>query len=424
MRVGVPPPVVSHPQGRRVVALVAGSHFVNHAYLVVLAPLVGVLAARFDVSIAAIGLAIGLQNAVVLLLQLPFGYLSDSHSRTLVLTISLVVGTVGVVATALAPSYGWLLVAQAVLGVGIAGHHPAHYPLLAAASSDASRGRAYSAHGFGGAVGFAAPYAAVAVTSALSLSWRVAVVAVAAMGAAYAAVALALFRDVDDAITRPAPEDRATERPTLRSVPRRVAGLGRTLAGAPGIIGLALLAFLTSTASWCIRTYTPQLLTSGYGVADGTANLLVSAMFVVGALLILAGGELTDRVGPPAVAYAGYGALAVISAALATLSLPLAALVLVLPFSGTITLSRPARSTLADRFSRRSDLGKNFALVTVGISLGGTVAPPAFGYLIEVAGVSVAFGVVSAVALLSMALVRATLATADRPAAGTPTGGD
>ncbi|RDI72987.1 MFS transporter [Halopelagius longus] len=403
---------MSREQGRRVVALVSGSHFVNHAFMVLLAPLVGVLAARFDVGIAAIGLAIGVPQAVVLLLQLPFGYVSDGHSRTLVLLASLVFGTVGAAATALAPSYEWLLAAQVVLGVGVAGHHPAHYPLLAVASPDESRGRAYSAHAFGGEAGLAAPYAAVGVTSALSLSWRYAVGALAVVGLAYTLLTFVVVRGLDGGIKRPDPADRATERPTLRSIPGRVAATGRALASSTGILGLTVLAFVTSAAAWCIRTYTPQLLTAGYGVADGTANLLVSAMLVVGAGLIVFGGSMTDRVGPPAVAYGGYTALAVVAAALATLSLPLAGLVLVLPFSGTISLSRPARSTLADRFSARSDLGKNFALVTVGISLGGALAPPAFGYLIDAAGVAAAFGVVAGIALLCLVLVRLTLRTA------------
>lgn len=71
------------------VGLVAGSHVVNHAYLVALAPVIGLVADDFGVSIAAVGLAIGVQGGVVTLLQLPFGYLSDARSRTLVLAISL-----------------------------------------------------------------------------------------------------------------------------------------------------------------------------------------------------------------------------------------------------------------------------------------------------------------------------------------------
>jgi predicted MFS family arabinose efflux permease len=395
---------VTDAQERRVVGLVAGSHFVNHAYIVMLAPLVTVLAARFDVSIAAIGLAIGVQNAVVLALQLPFGYLSDAHSRTLVLTISLVCGTLGAALTAVSPSYWWLLGAQVVLGVGVAGHHPAHYPLLAAVSTAENRGRAYSAHAFGGAVGLAAPFAVVAATTALGFSWRVAVGVTTAIGAAYAAYCLYGFRAIDAEITRPGLAARPDERPTLRSVPGRVQSLLRTLAASRGILALTVLAFLTSASAWAIRTYTPSLLAAGYGLPEGTASALTAAMLAVGAGLILVGGALTDRIGTGPVVIGGYALLTVVAALLATLALPPLALGVVLLFSGSISLSRPARSSLADALSARADLGKNFALVTIGISLGGAVAPPLFGYLLDAVGLARSFALVAALGGVSLAL--------------------
>ncbi|MGQ4556221.1 MFS transporter [Halobellus sp. GM3] len=411
-------------QNRRVVALVAGSHFVNHTYLVMLAPIVTVLAARFDVSLAAIGLAIGVQNAVVLALQLPFGYVSDAHSRTLVLGISLVVGTLGAVLTALAPSYAWLLGSQVVLGIGVAGHHPAHYPLLAAVSTDANRGRAYSAHAFGGAVGLASPYAVVAATTALGFSWRVAIGALAAFGAVYAVYCLLSFRGVDEEITRPGLQARPDGRPTLRSVPGRVQALLRTLAASRGILALTVLAFLTSAAAWTIRTYTPSLLASGYGLPAGTANVVVSAMLAIGAGLILVGGGLTDRVGAGPVVIASYAVLAVVAALLATLALPTLALGIVLVFSGSISLSRPARSALADQLSARADLGKNFAMVTIGISLGGAVAPPVFGFLLDEVGLGFSFGVVSVLGVLALGLGWRIVRDAAADAPPTPSAAD
>ncbi len=402
-------PLVTETQERRVVGLVAGSHVVNHAYLVALAPVIGAVAAEFDVSIAAVGLAIGVQGAVVTLLQLPFGYLSDTKSRTAVLAISLVGGTFGIAATALAPSYYWLLVSQALLGVGIAGHHPAHYPLLATASSETNRGRAYSLHALGGSLGFAIPYAIAAGTGYLGLDWRWVIGIVALLGGGFALVALPVARRFPPSIARPADSDRPTSRPSLDGVLRGGAQLVRSA----GLMGLALLSFLTSAAAWCIRTYSPQLLADGYGLAPGTANVLVSGMLVTGAGMILLGGSLTDRIGPGNVALGGYAALAGLAALLATGSLPLAFLVLVLPFSGTISVSRPARSTLADRLSRRSDLGKNFAVVTIGISLGGAVAPPAFGALIDIAGVRVAFGVVAILGVVSLGLTKWLLGHVD-----------
>jgi MFS family permease len=408
-----------------VVGLVAGSHVVNHAYLVVLAPLVGALSTEFGVGVAEVGVAIGLQSAVVALLQLPFGYLSDTRSRSLVLGISLSVGAVGVALTAVAPTYELLLAAQVVLGVGVAGHHPAHYPLLAAAVSDGQRGRAYSIHALGGAVGFALSPAVVAGVVGLGYDWRVAVGVIAAVGTLAALVAAVAVRRVAREVTHPPRDDRETASvpaladrslADLRTVPRRVARGVATLLSAPGILGLTSLAFVTSAAAWGVRAYTPTLLTSAYALGDGAANVVVSAMFLTGGVFILLGGALTDRLGAGRILLGGYVALVVVAAVLAAglvpsvgpvlaaggAAVPLALALVVLPLDGTISVSRPARSTLADRLSRRSDLGKNFALVTVGISGGGAVAPPVFGWLIDASGVRVAFGVVAVVGLLAL----------------------
>ena len=407
------------------IGLVSGSHLVNHAYLLVVAPLVATLAAAFDVGIAEIGLALGVQQAVVVALQLPFGHLADRVSRSLVLGISLAVGTVGTAMTALAPSYPWLLVAQAVLGVGIAAHHPAHYPLLAAVSDSGSRGRAYSLHGFGGAVGLAVPYAVVSGVTALGGDWRTAIGLVAVLGGLYAVGALLVLRRVPSAVTRPprGPDDAAPGLSGTRTgalvgrLRRRTRRGFARLRRAPGIVGLTLLAFVTSSAAWCIRTYAPQLLGT-YGLSPEAANAATSAMLVCSAGSILLGGELSDRLGAGRVVVGGYLALVVLTGLLAARLLPAAAfaLALTLPLSGTISVTRPARSALADRLSARADLGKNFALITVGISLGGTVAPPAFGWLIDAATVEHAFGVVAGLGVASLCAAAWLVARSDSPA--------
>jgi MFS family permease len=128
-------------------------------------------------------------------------------------------------------------------------------------------------------------------------------------------------------------------------------------------------------------------------------------MLVVGAVVLLGGGYLGDRVGPVPVLYAGYGTLVVLAGALASALLPvLAAVGVVLLLAATVDLSRPARATLTDLASERGDVGKNFALMTIGISLGGAVAPPAFGYVIVVASVEAAFAAVAATAGVALAL--------------------
>ena len=398
-----------------VVGLVAGSHVVNHAYLLLFAPAFPLLAEEFGASLAALGLTVGVVNAVVTAGQLPLGYVSDSYSHTAVLVGSLAVGTVGAALAALSTSYLALLAAAAVMGAGVAGHHPAHYPLISAAAPDAYRARAYSVHGFAGAIGLAVPFAAVPAATTLGYGWRTAFGAVAALGAVYTVATVVVVRRIPGEIARAGAlaagdddasiHDASAIGATARSLADRLREYVATLAGAPMILLLTALWFVNSVAVWGIRTYAATLLAAGYGLADGTASLVASAMLVVGAVVLLGGGYLGDRVGPVPVLYAGYGTLVVLAGALASALLPvLVAVGAVLLLAATVDLSRPARATLTDLASERGDVGKNFALMTIGISLGGAVAPPAFGFVIVVASVEAAFAAVAATAGVALAL--------------------
>lgn len=412
-----------------VVALVGGSHLVNHAYLILLPPAFPLLAVSFDVSTVQLGLAVGLLGAVVTALQLPFGYLSDGYSRTAVLAVSLTLGPIGAGMAAVAPSFEWLLAAQIVMGIGVAGHHPAHYPMLSAAAIEGRRGRAYSVHGFTGALGLATPFAVVPGVLFLGGGWREAFALLAAAGFLYGVVCLSAFwvrvpRDVTH------PRDPVEGLPALGRVGRRARSELRGFLAAPVILLLTALWFVNSMAVWGVRTYAPTLLSTAYGIAPATASLYGSAMLAVGAAFILGGGYLTDRIAGIPVLLAGYGGLVLLAAALAAGLPSVAAIGAVLVLSATIDVSRPARSTLTDHASARDDVGKNFALMTIGISAGGAVAPPLFGFVIDsggttlpvlgaVSGVALAFYGVAATALVAILLTLAVRARVREPEPGT-----
>ncbi|MFC6736488.1 MFS transporter, partial [Halolamina salina] len=54
---------------------------------------------------------------------------------------------------------------------------------------------------------------------------------------------------------------------------------------------------------------------------------------------------------------------------------------------------------LTDALSADDTVGTNFAVVSVGVMLGSAIAPPAFGYIVDVTGPSAAFGAIGIVAL-------------------------
>ena len=409
--------MVTDSQSRLVVALVGGSHVVNHAYFMLLPPIFGPLRSDLGVTDAQLGVALGVVGVVVTALQLPLGSVSDSRGRTPVLALSLSFGALGALLTATAQSYAWLLVASVVTGVGIAGHHPAHYPLIGSATTPATRGRAYSVHGFTGAVGFATPPAVVGLFATLGLDWRHAVGSIAVLGGLYGAVALvALDRYVDDDVTAP-----TATASTEASLAQRARAELRTVLSSPPIVALTVLWFVTSMAGWGIKQYTAGLLATVYRVPDPTANFAVSAMLVTGAVLIFGGGWLTDRVSPAAVLVTGYAALVVVAGALGLGVLPtLGALALVLVLSATVDASRPARASLADALSTDESAGKNFGLLTVGISGGAAVAPPVLAVVVERAGVEAAFLAVAGIGVVAIALTAVVLTVAGDASAGRP----
>lgn len=414
--------MVSDSQSRRVVSLVGGSHVVNHAYFMLLPPIFGPLKTELGLTDAQLGIALGTVGVVVTALQLPLGSVSDSRGRTPVLAFSLFFGALGAILTATAQNFTWLLVASVVTGLGIAGHHPAHYPLISAATTQSSRGRAYSIHGFTGTVGFAAPPAIVALFSTLGLDWRLAIGSIAGLGALYGVAAIwMLDRHVDDEITR----SQATQSIAGESLGTRVRRELRTVLASPPIVALTVLWFVTSMAGFGIKQYTAVLLSTEYPIPEATANLAVSAMLVTGAVLIFGGGWLTDRISPGPVLFAGYVALIVVAGTLAVGVLPtLGALALVLFLSATIDASRPARATLADLLSTDDSVGKNFGLLTIGISGGAAVAPPVLGLVVERAGVEAAFWVIAGLGAVAIVLTGVVFAVAETAPRGTPLAGD
>jgi MFS family permease len=407
-----------------VVGLVGGSHLINHAYFMLLPPIFGALQRDLGITTAQSGLALGLLGAVVVALQLPLGYVSDTYSRTLVLGLSLTVGTVGALVIATAGSYPWLLAGAVVTGCGIGGHHPAHYPMLSAATDPAARGRAFSIHGFAGALGYAIPPAAVGAATALGLGWRTGVAAVAALGACYAAGCLwTVRRRVPRTVTHaPGSKARGGGSPAdgggLAALPRRLLGGLRATVSSTAIVLLTLLWFLVMVSLWGMQAYTAPLLTGAYGVAEGTANLLVSAMLVVGAVAILGGGWLTDRYGSRPVVLGALAGTVAVAGTLASGLLPVVlAAGLTLVSVAAIKATRPALSTLGDALSPAGDLGKNFGLLTIGISGGSAVAPPVFGALSDAASIQWVFRAIAGVAVLAFLFTFVVLAVGERATA-------
>lgn len=391
-------------ESKLVIAVVSGSEFINHTYLVLLPPILGLLAGDFGVSLALLGVAIGARGAATAAFQLPFGYVSDRYDRTIGLGLSLGLGGLGALLTAIAPTFGVLVVAQILLGIGVAGHHPSHFPLLSEAVEPEFRGRVFSIRAFAGALGFATP--PIVVTAVLALpgtSWRHAVGLMGLAGLAYGLLAIGLFRRyVGRSVTRPDPAE-IPERGAGATVADRILTELRGIASMRAVLALGFLTLVSATAVNGFRTYIVVHLTDGYGLALASANLTLTALFVASAILILVGGSLADRLPAGRVLVAVYAGAGLLTALVASLVIPaaLAALVVV-AVGGVHGIAGPARSKLVDRFAPTGAVGQSFAVMTVGMMLGGTVAPPVFGYLIDTVGLRGAFLTLAGVTFVAL----------------------
>jgi MFS family permease len=405
-----------------VVGLISGSQFVNHVFLVLLPPILPLLSRDLDVSIALLGLALGVQALVNTVFQLPFGYLADHYDRTITLGISSVLGGVGALVTAVAPEFTVLVLGQVLLGIGVAGHHPSHYPLLSDATPDAVRGRAFAIYNFGGSLGFATPPAVITAIVAIDgLTWRHAIGILGVVGLVYGLLVTALIAwRVDDEVTAPNVEAVTTGEPLAE----RVRSALRALVAEPGILALAVLALFTTTANWGLTSYAVVFLTDAYALSLGTANLTLTGLFVVGAGAILVGGYLTDRFGGGRILIFSFVGFTALVGLIATQLAPATAVVgLFLVLGGVRSVASPARDELTERLSARGTVATSFAVVTVGIMLGSTIAPPVFGYLIEWAGVQTAFYAIAGVGALSTAVTAVVVGRfADRERHASATG--
>lgn len=390
-------------EAKIVIGLVSGAEFVNHTYLVLLPPILGILATDFDVSLGLLGVAMGAQGAANAVFQLPFGYLSDNYDRKLSLGLSLGLGSIGTIMIALAPTYHLLVAGLVVVGTGVAGHHPSHFPLISEATSPTIRGRAFSMRGFAGNIGFAfPPVIMTAVIGFQGMTWRHAVGIIAVVGAMYGILMLlAIHLLIDAEVTRPVKDPAATAG-TDPNPTERIIKAFRSLSSSPAILAITGLSFLKAMAGWGITTFTVVLLTNGYGLGLDVANLTLTAMFLTGAVMILVGGELTDRFSPGRVIIVTFGVVGILVAVLGSLLIPpLVAIGLAIAIGGIRSFAGPARSKLTDAFSSRRDLGQSFALITVGSIIGTSLSPPMLGTIIDYGDIRIAFYLVAVFAFLA-----------------------
>ncbi len=394
---GGTPEAKTRVRERWVNGLIGVGHFMSHYYLLALPPLFPLLKAEFEVSYVELGLAMTCYNLLGGVLQAPVGFLVDRLGPRRVLFAGLALNAIGVLLMGFADAYWLLLVLAVIAGLGNSVFHPADYAILSGSISPDRLGKAYSAHTFSGFLGGAcAPIGILAVVQ--FYGWRAALISAGIIGL-MVLVLMILKRDVLQG------EGSGAEAAKPEPAVSDPSGL-RLILSAPVLLFLAYFV-LYGMAGGGLTAFTVSSLIDLHDIGLDSANgALTGYLFgIVGG--ILAGGLMADKfprhmvtstIGLSLVALAAAGpAFVVPSAYVFTVMLAAAG------FGMGVIL--PARDLMIRRIVPPGDSGKVFGFIFVGYSIGGSLAPLLYGWLLDLAQPAMVFQVSAGFALLALAAV-------------------
>ena len=405
-----PPP----RRGARVLGLIACDHFFSHFYYLVLPPLFPLLTEVYGVGYTELGIGLMAMSLGNTLTAAPVGVLVDRYGARTPLIGGLALAGLCYILIPLFPAYGALVIFMTLIGVANSVFHPANYAILDAIIPDAKVGRAFSVHSFGGYLGTAAAPATVIFLEAHS-NWQTALVVSGAAGLVMAGVLLAFARDLPDVhhASRRHGEERDRRRP----------GAMQVLFSAPVLLGLAFFAVL-AFAEIGISDFGVSSIHLIYGVPLTLATIALSAYLFAAPVGVLLGGWLADAFRRHDIVTAVSMTVFAVCLAVSALLKPAWPVLLVLfAVAGLASgLVAPSRDLMIRSVTPPGDIGKVFGFVSAGFNLGGLLAPPFFGYLLDhsdpriVFSLAAVFGVFAA--LVALATGRAGARTRVASAAG------
>jgi FSR family fosmidomycin resistance protein-like MFS transporter len=365
----------------KIIGLISAGHFFSHFYMLCLPPLFLFLQRDFSVSFVELGFAMTAYNLIGGLIRAPVGFLVDRFGARKLLLMGLGLNAVSIGLIGVADSY-WILLSLAVLaGIGNSVFHPADYAIMSGTVSEAKVGRAFGIHTFSGFLGGAVAPVTMGLLAAF-WDWRFALIVASAFGLATLAAIAANSGILGDAAPGAA---KAGKRAAASGSNDGTARRGWALLLSPAmLLFFALFCALTFTTSG-INAFTINGLIGLHGTSYTLANTALTGFLLSSAFGVLLGGFLADRVGRHDLV----ASVALVIAA-ATLVVPALTasgpvmLVFLLSLSGlAFGTVQPARDMMVRAITPATEMGKAFGFLSVGMSVGSSIAPLIFGWFMD-----------------------------------------
>lgn len=388
---------LDRPSFTRVIGLIGTGHFLSHFYMVVLPVLFPVLALSMDVSFTELGLAITAFSIGSGIFQAPVGFAVDRYGAKAILVAGIALEGLAFMLIGLTGDYAFLIVLMTVAGIANSVYHPADYAILNASVDQDRIGRAFSIHTFTGFFGGAVAPAVVLVMQDF-MGWQTALTVIGLAGMVMAVLLLLYGRSLNDV-------GGAKKKGGGKSTSDGPSGVALLLSK-PVLSGLLLFVCIALVGGG-INGFGTVAMVNGLGLDLEVAGIGLTGFLSGMAGGVLIGGLIADRTQRhDLVAMACFIVLAAVMAVIAATSPDAIGLIALLILGGTaLGIVAPSRDMIIRSITPPDSMGKVFGFVSVGFNIGGIIAPPAFGLLLDHGDPMTLFWAVSGLALVTASAV-------------------
>lgn len=379
--------------------LVGGGHLMSHFYHLALPPLFLLIKPILGVSYAELGFIMAVYFFATGITQIPIGMLVDRIGAKPVLVAGLLLHGAAVTVAGLMPSYPVLLATFFLGGVANSVFHPADFTILSRNVRDSHQGRAFAVHTFTGSIGYAlAPIIMLAVAG--WYGWQAALVGAGAAGILMALLIMVLGEDLQESEGLGKAASGASDKTEEKRADWRI------MLTRPMIL-FFLFYVAVSAAGTGVTTFSIVSFPILYGVTENMAGTILSVFLFAAIAGSLPGGWLADKAPREDLVLAGcFVTMAVALIAVGSGALSLWLVIAVMLVAGLMRgLYNASRDILVRRSVPEGSIGTAFAFVTVGYSVGLSVAPVVFGWLLDRGSAASVFYLSAVFALLAIVTV-------------------